>query len=168
MIVTLKLIKISKVLTLLRPATIIIALAPLFLIEKIELLKGTNFDGIWMLIWLFIFVVQIKTIKRFNVIGQIRITQNNITITFDNKYTRLINITENLKISMNYKGYKGEDDKYNIMQIPLFKREGIGHIEILTNNVMYKYSFVAQEKCAKRLAKFAEIYKQQGVEFNIK
>lgn len=149
---------------LLRPLVLAISLVPIFFYKNIE---NTDFIFYWILTWIVIFLIIINLIKPYKIIGSLNINTKVIKIKLYNKKTFCFYPYQNLNINIEYNGYKGANDNYNILQLPLSVKNGIGIIQIERNKKKYKYNYVANIESKKRLLKFSEAFESFNSKVNI-
>ncbi len=164
-----KLIRISWFKTLLRPLNLLLVFLPAYTHDKIDCLTETNFWGIWGAVWLVIFFIQIGLVKRYKVIGEIRINKDSISFDRGNSMSDMFTPDQKLEIYMEYNGYKGETEKYKCLplDLPVLNREGTGKIIIIRNNKRYAYRFVSPRNYSVSLKVFAEYYQKNGNKVDI-
>jgi hypothetical protein len=157
------LIKIKWGITILRPLNILLIFLPIYANDKIDLVKNTNFWGGWSLFWILVFIIQVLFLKRYKIIGQIKLINNSISI-IENVSILFFNFSnQNLSIVFKYNGYKGERGNYESpLQIPIFPRDGIGSLFIIKEKLKYKYFFVSKKNNYEELTLLAELIRQTG------
>ncbi len=161
------LIKISVLKTLLKPLILAIAVLPLFFdYDYIFILFNENIHlkGVWIIFFILLFLFQNLLIKRYTIIGGIEITNENITIKKEDGTELFFNNSDNLKIYLNYNGYRGEDRYGKIFSIS----EGIGNIEISVNERKFKFNFEVKTDSYIILSKILKHYENLGCVIDIR
>jgi hypothetical protein len=159
-----KLIRVSKLLTALRFITILLCIAPVFVLEHI---KDNKYIGIWILICLLFFLIQLIFIRRYKTIGKIDFQSSSIRIEISSNKD-FLNIKD-YEITIEYNGYKGRPTKGTYTPLlSLSFDEGIGTIVLKGFNKKFQYSFLSERRQdLLQLNKIISDYIDQGVKINL-
>lgn len=169
MIVLFKIIRLSIFKTLLRPLNIVFIFLPIFLYDNISFIKSRYFWGAWSVVSLILFFLQINFLTRYKITGIISIAKDKFEIKQEKGTLLTFLPSDKLNIYLNYKGYKGESEKYlNPMFMSISPKEGIGRLEIIKDNVKFRYDFLAEEDSYKRLVEILNLYKQTGNDVDLR
>ncbi len=147
----------------LRPLNIVLIVAPMFFLDKINV----DFYAYWMLSGIGIFILNINFLKTYKEIGRLIINTQKIELNFKNAKQVSFNLTENIDVYIEYNGYKGAAEDYNILQMPITVKNGIGSIKIVKGDNIYKYKYVALSKSINRLNVVAKIVQSNNGKFII-
>lgn len=102
-------------------------------------------------------------IKRFKVIGLVRLDEKTIEITKENGESVLFLPDNKMRIYVRINGYRGE----SLQNMYVVISEGIGRIEIENNNEWFKFDIFVDKDFRKKLSVITESYRSLGafVEF---
>ncbi len=137
-----KLIKISRLIALLKPISILL----IFLSFPFTAHIGENIVTICTIIFLGTYLFLTFVIRKYGIVGYIVITNDNIVIEYLNKQT-IICLDKEVIITLKYSGYKGQPAKGT--GTPLFNlafEDGIGKLIINDNVQEYQYKFLIESK----------------------
>lgn len=148
--IELDLIEKNRILSLLRPLNMLIVFLPVFFLEN-SYLTEIGILGKWSAFWLIVFFMQVGLIKRYKKIGKIILHPISINIK-EGSNSSIFNLDNNLKIEMEYNGYRGQLANYKSpFQLPIFTKEGIGSLLIKVPEKKAKYFFVSNKDCTRKL-----------------
>ncbi|HAZ04764.1 MAG TPA: hypothetical protein DCY97_21745 [Marinilabiliales bacterium] len=159
--IALKLIRINKILTFFRYLNAIFILLPIP-IFAFQLTKIYGFWIVWYFVWIVLYIIQYYLLKRYKIIGTIILNADEIEIKENDNSNFKFYVTDSLRISIKYKGYKGQRGNYNILQLPIFTKEGIGSIVIYKGDEKFKYKFLADADVGNKLGRIAKQLEANG------
>lgn len=155
MSVTFKLIYINKFLSLLRPITFVLAFLPLFFVKNMY----SSFISVWILFFMIMFFIQLFLVKRYKIIGTIKITEVKIEILHNNEGILSFFPSDKLRLFIRINGFRGESTQILFITFS----EGIGRLEIYNDNNRFKFDILAEKSFYKNLVEILNMYKQKGV-----
>lgn len=167
--IILELIKVDKSKLLLRPINILLIFLPAFLIDKIKIFENTYFLGGWSICFLVIFFIQTNYLNAYKIIGQIKFNENLIEVKKNNENPILFKVFERLSICIEYNGFKGEKVKIsNPLFIPIGSKDGIGELEIASENGKFRYKFLSEKNYYNAFIQVLNAYKKEGCKVDLR
>jgi hypothetical protein len=160
-----KLIKTSRFLTILRPATIVLIFLPLIIGHK-------HFKPLiitaWELFCLGSYLLQKFVFKRYKIVGCIELTSDSIKIE-NQEIRRIIPFSNTSHVSIYYSSYKNQPTKGTLS--PYFNlsfEEGIGEILIQEDEHKMKLFYLSENKeDYGRLEKLVNGFREDGISINL-
>ena len=157
-----KLIKISRFLTVLRPITIVLIFIPIIIGYR-------HFKPYVITIWEFFclisYFIQKYVIKRYKIVGYIEFNEDFIMIE-DQEINKDIHLSEISNVSIYYYGYKGQPTKGTLTPYyNLSFDEGIGEIRIMqVEGLKIRLFYLSENKeDYDRLERLINSYKEKGL-----
>jgi len=169
MTISLRLIRIRPIVYLFRGINILLVFLPLTFLGTIDTEFEIGLWRIWSLVFITLFILQMRYIKRYSKIGRLEINDTSIRVNHENSTWKEYDLSVVQKGSIKYTGYRGEPLSNYFLVLPWYSREGIGQIELFSNNEQLKYYFVAEKDCSARIRNLRDLYSQKGfsIEFDI-
>jgi hypothetical protein len=163
------LVRISKIRLFLRFFSLVMVFVP-----AIISFNGINtegyFWGIWGITWIIAFFVQVTSIPKYLIVGNIILSEKNIEV-LQKKYNFKINIAEIKKLYATFDGYKGKPNLNHYIQM-LYQmptnKEGVCELDIKTYSKKLKLNFLIADSITEQKARtFFYALEKRGIETHI-
>lgn len=161
------LINLNWKVSLLRILNVSLFFIPFIFPEWFSTLYGDWNMGIWYIILAVLLLLQVKLIKRYQIIGNIQIDNKKIRIIVPQIEEKVIVLDECDSITIRYNGYKGQPLSNYFLSLPLYTKEGVGSLSLVSDNKTEKYHLLAKTDCAKRLVKLKEVLLSENPDITV-
>jgi len=128
----------------------------------------TKYAGVWILVFIILFFIQIFFIKRYKKIGIATFYPNHIEIRIWKNEKKLFEINDSLKLKVNYKGFKGEKELKYPIYVFLNNNEGLGKIQIENHKQKLIFDIILYKYDIQKLRKVFSFYDEKEAQTEIK